>query len=161
MHAGNGRRARRVGNLPGHALGWQTRYRMVTERRPLTRAFLCHMGPNKPDDVGRTNVARLENEMSSASKRRRATARHEAGITGTAWVPDRQRAKRAASEKKVSGYGGLLLQAAATFAARDDKARGRKQYARIDPARGDGGKVPFKQEPVMIYSESARDLLGY
>lgn len=101
--------------------------------------------------------------MNDASKRRRAVARLEAKMTGRGWESDRARKRRVASESRQgwNGNAALLLGSAARFAARDDTARARRRYARIDPARGDGGKVQPKPEPVIIYNESARSLLGY
>lgn len=111
--------------------------------------------------------------MSEASKRRKHTARHEAEMTGRVWESERARKRRIASEQArkrqldsesrqgFNGNAAALLNSAARFAERDDKARSRRRYYRIDPARGDGGKVEPKDSPVIIYNESARSLLGY
>lgn len=92
-------------------------------------------------------------------------AKHEAELTGRSWESDRARKRRLRVERERAAVqatnGHKLLAAAAAFVIRDDIARNRTRYGRIEPARGDGGKVDRFEQPCITYNESARTLLGY
>lgn len=95
----------------------------------------------------------------------RAEARHEKNLTGQAWESRAARKRRLASQNR-QGYNGnasVLLRQAEAFSVRDDQSRGRRRFGMIEPARGDGGKLSFKerQDVCITYHESARTLLGY
>lgn len=97
--------------------------------------------------------------MNEASKRRRELARHEASLTGRPWVSDRARKRARRAERLKEHNGTRLLETAATFALRDDKARNRARV-RVMRATGDGGKIEPKDSPCLTYNESAMQIHG-